>query len=151
MPKYTKSSGGLAKANAARKKPEYSQEWSDRICGLIASSSKSIPCMCREQRLLDPKFPTPDTIFLWKMHHPDFSEAYELAKQHQVSAHIEETIALADDVTGDISRNRLQIDTRKWVADRLQTYKMREEMKSAASPEALRALADQVEKYQRDY
>lgn len=108
----------------------YSQETADRICLLIASSTKGIKRLCRENS----DWPTPQNIFRWVFKHPHFRDQYARAKANQVELLAEEALEIAYDGSSDtyideknnercdhewVARSRLKIDTIKWFASKL--------------------------------
>jgi hypothetical protein len=71
----------------------------------------------------DPKVPSLPTIYSWlNRMHPMFKEcffnAYNEAKRLQAEAMAEEIVDISDG-SGDIQKNRLRIDTRKWLASKI--------------------------------
>ncbi len=108
----------------------YSQELATEICDTIASTSKGIKRLCKD----NPDWPSQDTIFSWLKTYSEFSEQYAQAKRLQVEVLIHEILEIADDSSQDylvddkgryvinnanINRARLKIDTRKWIACKL--------------------------------
>jgi hypothetical protein len=109
---------------------DYTHELAHEICDAIASSSKGIKKLCKENS----HWPNPDTIFSWLMQHKEFSDLYARAKQHQVESLVDDVLEIADDTSNDytvredgklvvdhvhIQRAKLKIDTRKWIAAKL--------------------------------
>ncbi|MGD0465907.1 MAG: hypothetical protein ABSA84_04360 [Gammaproteobacteria bacterium] len=109
---------------------DYTPVIANEICATIASSSKGIGRLCKD----NPNWPNQDTIFTWLKTYSDFSEQYARAKIVQVEVLIDEIIEIADDPSQDnltngqsqticnnasINRARLRIDTRKWIASKL--------------------------------
>ncbi len=108
----------------------YTPELAAAICDAIASSSKGIRRLSKENE----GFPNPDTIYRWVKEHKDFSDQYAQAKRQQIEVIVDEIIEIADDTSHDtsindagkviinhehINRSRLRIDTRKWLASKL--------------------------------
>lgn len=108
----------------------YTPELGKQICEDIASSSHGIKQLCRE----NPHWPSHDTIYKWLVRHPEFADYYTNAKRAQITVFIDEIIEIADNDKHDkminehdkevanyeyISRSRLRIDTRKWLACKL--------------------------------
>lgn len=109
---------------------DYSEELAKLICDTIASCSKGIKTLCKE----NPKWPSYNTIYRWLPIHAEFSDLYARAKQQQIEVLVEEILEIADDSSNDyiensegklivnhehINRCRLRIDTRKWLAAKL--------------------------------
>jgi hypothetical protein len=104
----------------------YSDELAKEICKAIATTSKSIIRLCKENE----HWPVPSTIYLWRIENEIFSELYTKARMQRVEVFVDETIDIADDTKKDtrddgscnsewLNRSRLRIDTRKWYASKL--------------------------------
>ncbi len=76
------------------------------------SNGESMRTVCR-----DPKMPSMDTMWRWIRENRDFSERYARAKQESSDAMAEDIMDIADEPTDKegIQRNRLRVDTRKWL------------------------------------
>lgn len=113
-----------------RPRVNYSLELADEICKKLATSNKGIKQLCAE----NPNWPAGETVFLWRIAHKEFGDAYTVAKQHQIEVIVDEILQIADDSSKDtivdengvevcnrdwINRSRLKIDTRKWLACKL--------------------------------
>ena len=109
---------------------DYTPELVNEICSTIASSSKGISRLCKDNLI----WPTKETIFAWLKTYGDFSDQYARAKRLQIEVMVDEIIEIADDSSQDniinkqgqiicnnesINRARLRIDTRKWIASKL--------------------------------
>ena len=115
---------------------DYNEDIANRLCTEIASSSKSLRTLCKGDDM-----PDISTIMRWIKKHEEFREQYARAKEAQADYLIEEMIDIADNgsndfmtvVIGDleyekenkevISRSRLRVDTRKWIASKLKPKK----------------------------
>jgi len=112
--------------------PEQYASWSvelgDKFCELIAAG------LTMDQAMRYPGMPaTKNTIYAWLHKYPDFKEKYKIAKMARVESYVDEMIEIADDCTDDITmgvngpmiktssirRAALRIDTRKWIAARI--------------------------------
>lgn len=108
----------------------YTAELAEEICTTIASSTSGTKRLCIER----PHWPSQDTIFTWLKNYSEFSEQYARAKVCQVEALVDEMLDIADDSSLDtsvdengksvcnsaaVSRAKLKIDTRKWLACKL--------------------------------
>lgn len=108
----------------------YSYEWAEKICEKIATTTKGIKSLCNE----NPDWPCFNTVFEWLFKHKDFGDLYAIAKKSQVEVFVDELIQIADDSNKDIilndkgeeifnrefaARSRIRIDTRKWIACKL--------------------------------
>lgn len=136
---------------------EYTKEMGDHICELVASSSHGLLKLTQ----LYPELPSKMTINRWRYRVPAFRDQYALAKIAQADRLAEECLDIADDDSNDtkinpdtgeeiannefISRSRLRIDTRKWLAAKLlpkQYGKPAEEIQK--SPEDKKALVAEL-------
>lgn len=109
---------------------DYTIELVREICEAVATTSKGIKALCKENE----NWPIHDTIYRWLMSYKEFSDLYARAKRQQVEVIIDEILTIADDSSNDtyvnddgklivdhehINRARLRVDTRKWVAAKL--------------------------------
>lgn len=109
---------------------DYNPEIAARICELLSIYPYGLSKLTRTFTDL----PVPSTIHLWRIKHQEFSDAYNKAKLAQADLLAEESLDIADDVSGDysesedgnircnnefVNRSRLRIDTRKWLAGKL--------------------------------
>lgn len=108
---------------------EYSAEWVELICGRI-SRGESVRKIGG-----DAGWPSKPTIMAWLTRHEDFRTAYAIACELRAEHLAEEALEIADDasrdtkVVGDgdkavcdqewVSRSRLRVDTRKWMAAKM--------------------------------
>jgi Bacteriophage Sf6, terminase small subunit-like len=97
---------------------DFTQQLADHICGLI-SDGRSLRSILRD----DDTMPAMSTIFKWLREHQSFSEQYTRAKEEQADALAEDMQDIADNPTGDVQRDRLRVDTRKWIASKLKPKK----------------------------
>ena len=113
----------------------YSAETAFKICEAIADG-QSLRSICAEADM-----PAKSTVLRWLAddQHEGFLAQYELARQAQADAIVDEIVDIADDATNDwmerlpedkrgpgwdlngehVQRSKLRIDTRKWLAARL--------------------------------
>ena len=116
---------------------DYTQEMADRICERLAEGI-SLRSVC-----LDEEMPCKSTVFKWLREIPGFSDQYARAKEESADAFVEDMLDIADDGRNDwmeqldkdgdaigwrengeaISRSRLRVDTRKWIASKLKAKK----------------------------
>lgn len=119
----------------ARDKIFYTDEEKEKlfteICDVVATSEKGLGVLIKE----NPRWPrSRETIYEWRRNDKKFDDMWRTAKAHQVEVLIDEIIEIADDKSNDnlidrhgnehcnkewVSRSRLRIDTRKWVACKL--------------------------------
>ncbi|STY31504.1 Uncharacterised protein [Legionella wadsworthii] len=145
---------------------KYNSELVEEICNAIASTSKGIRVLCKENM----HWPCQDTLFAWLKKYPEFSEQYAQAKICQIELLIDEILEISDDESNDyfihedgtvvtnnssINRSRLKIDTRKWLASKLvpKVYGNRidSDIQFQMSEELQKLSEEFNEKYSRDY
>ena len=109
-------------------------------------------------------------MFTWLKRYPEFSEQYAQAKICQIELLVDEIMEISDDASQDqyvnelgvvvpnppaITRARLKVDTRKWLASKLvpKVYgnKIDIEGDNSMSEELRQLSADLEAKYVRDY
>lgn len=118
-----------------RRRPTgYSQAASDRVCEAIATSRLGLKKMTEA----DGTLPREGTINQWRKLYPDFSDAYDAARERQAEMLLDDCVEIADDRDKDmvpraakdgawefisnptnVARAKLQIDTRFKMAGRL--------------------------------
>lgn len=113
---------------------DYSVAVGDIICDRIAAG-ESMRKICREEDM-----PGLSTVFRWLSLVPAFLEQYKLAQEVRAETLADELVEIADEgetkvVLGSdgttavvydstaVARNRLRVDTRKWVASKLKAKK----------------------------
>ncbi len=118
-------------AHAGGRPSMYNLALAKKICRAISSSTDSLSKICFRNK----DFPLRDTIWEWRLDHPEFADMYNHAKRTQADLLAEEILAISDDASGDIminentgrevmnseyvARSRLRVDTRKWIACKL--------------------------------
>lgn len=98
--------------------PEYTPEIGAEICRRL-SEGESLRRICLEERM-----PDRSTVLLWavcpKELTEEFSRQYAKARQAQAEGYIEDVVDIADGADGgDPIRDRLRVDTRKWIASKV--------------------------------
>lgn len=121
---------------------DYTPELATAIC-LRLVDGESLRTICAS-----PDMPDKATVFRWLARHDDFRDQYARAREAQAERLFEECLDIADDATGDwaakqlgdegptvavvdhehISRSRLRVDTRKWMAGKLAPKKFGEKV-----------------------
>lgn len=118
---------------------KYTQEIADKICSLVATTSKSMRTICKEVGI------DYQTHLNWFRSHPEYFDQYARAKEDQSDLLIEEMIEIADDSSEDeettdngvrinsefVQRSRIRIETRKWIASKLKPKKYGERIQHA--------------------
>lgn len=96
----------------------YSQELADRLCEQLADG-KSLRTICKSEDM-----PGKTTVLRWLRDNEDFRGQYARARDEQADSIADEMIDIADGGDGgDVQRDRLRVDTRKWVASVLKPKK----------------------------
>lgn len=106
----------------------YTPELARLICEKVATHTCSLSEICQK---FD-EFPTKQTVNEWRFRYKEFSAMYAVAKLHQAELMAEEIDELSrekyyyTDAEGNsrvdggfIQSQRLQVDTRKWMASKL--------------------------------
>jgi len=113
--------------------PVYSEDLMQEICDTIACSPLKIDLILKSQK----HFPGRDLFYRWINKYPIAREMYAVAKQTQIDFFVENMIDISEDESRDIihdmngqksnsaaiARDKLKIDTIKWMAERLQPKK----------------------------
>ena len=108
---------------------DYTPEIAQRICDATATTTESYTKICETNR----DFPAREIMRLWRYRHSQFKAMYEVAKQEQAELYVEELRERARDRSEDlissaqgdkpnpaaIARDKLIIDTDKWIACKL--------------------------------
>lgn len=116
--------------NQGGRPTDYSEEIADIILERIMDG-ESLRSICSADDM-----PSRTTVFRWLHKHKDFSDQYARAKEEQAEMFADELVSIADeqetftkeggevayDATA-VARNRLRIDTRKWVVSKLKPKK----------------------------
>lgn len=97
---------------------DYSQELADRICEGL-SDGKSLRAICRAEDM-----PGKTTVFRWLQSNLEFRDQYARAREAGADSLADEMVDIADGLeSDDVQRDRLRVDTRKWVASVLKPKK----------------------------
>jgi hypothetical protein len=125
---------------------DYTPELGERICEVVALNPKGLPALCDEYKW----FPADETIRKWRYRHPEFNGNYMRAKEFQLEQMAEVILDICDetpvcempDPDGGVSlrvdgagvqRNRLRVDTRKWIMSKLAPKRFGEKSEVALS------------------
>jgi hypothetical protein len=119
MPSRTKHRSIQVPAKIGRP-TKYSPEWAEGFCALIAEGqSVAEICERRDQ-------PSQQSVYTWLRENEDFLERYARAREAQADLFFKECLEIADrgkdgenESQARIQRDRLRVDTRKWMAARL--------------------------------
>lgn len=125
----------VGEINPVGRPPIYTLDLSGRLCGYL-SMGQSLRTACKQEGM-----PSIMTVYSWMNKHPEFIEQYTRAKMEAAEAMAEDMLDIADEsptaveidkdgnVVGTkldsagIARNRLRVETRKWVASKLKPKK----------------------------
>ncbi len=130
----TKGGGAaLTDAPKPRGRPsDFTEELADIICERIADGA-SLRSICAADDM-----PNKSTVFRWLAAHKGFADQYTRAREEQAETLADEIVQIADDGSNDtyldrlgkervntdvISRSKLRVDARKWVASKLKPKK----------------------------
>ncbi len=91
---------------------KYKQSLIEEIL-LRYSNGESLTKICKDKHM-----PKRNTIYRWRLHYPEFGDAYLLAQEQHVDAVIDEAGIIVDSEP-DPQRARVRVDYRKWLASRL--------------------------------
>lgn len=97
---------------------DFTQELADRICSELADG-RSLRAICDGD-----DFPSVGTVLRWVGENKSFQEQYARAREIQAETHADAIVSISDGPeSGDDSiktaRDRLRVDSRKWVASKL--------------------------------
>lgn len=106
---------------------DYSIELAEMICEQIATTRYSLRKICEGEGM-----PDHATVRRWLIKHEDFRDLYARAKEEQADSLADEMLDAAFDEGDDekpfvggnhIQRDRLKVDTLKWIASKLKPKK----------------------------
>ena len=100
---------------AKRGRPSvYTPEIAEKICERL-SQGESLKSICRDEEM-----PADSTVRQWAIDdHEGFSAHYARARDGYLDHMADETLVISDDSEGDVARDRLRVDTRKWYLSKL--------------------------------
>jgi hypothetical protein len=93
--------------------PKFSQELFDTICQRIAKG-ESLRKICE-----DADMPTRNNFEAWAESTDDLRGQYARAREARAEHIFDEMLGIADDEAKDPQRDRLRIDTRKWMLSKM--------------------------------
>lgn len=101
--------------------PLYTPELATELCKRIASCSHGIHVICAAEDM-----PSVTTVYEWLYEYPEFAERYARARTAQSEVLAQDIIRLSDEANlthEHINKAKLQVDSRKWVASKLNPKK----------------------------
>lgn len=97
----------------------YTEELGDRICELVENGTP-LSRVCKMEG-----FPSAAVVYYWLRKIPEFEAKYSISKRVQLEGLADEMLEIADDTSEDrgnsvkVNRDRVKIDTRKFLLERL--------------------------------
>ncbi len=91
----------------------FTDELAAEICERIAAG-ETMTAIARE-----PHMPTRETVRVWRREREAFSAAFARARIDGMEAMADDIVSISDDVDGDPQRDRLRIDTRKFLMSKI--------------------------------
>lgn len=116
---------------------DYTPELAAAICEEIASG-RSLRSICD-----DAGMPAPKTVYAWIAKYEDFSNQYAKAQSDRTNWWAEQIVEISDDSSGDfielsegkiapnsvsVARDKLKVDTRKWLMSKMAPKKYGEKV-----------------------
>lgn len=132
---------------------KYTQELFDKICESIATSSKGLSAICKENNISRAIF------VIWIEKTPQNIDKYARAKEQQMDFMADEIIEIADDSSGDtkiteggnevqnpefINRSKLRVDARKWLMSKLAPRKYGERLDLTTNGESINRVPTEI-------
>lgn len=71
---------------------DYSTDLGERICTEIATNAEGLESICNRVA----EFPTPKTVYAWRIHRKDFCEMYMRAREQQAQLLADQIFTIAD-------------------------------------------------------
>lgn len=109
----------------------YNKELAEEICEQIATTNKGIATILKEKE----EYPSESSFYGWlNSGNKEFLELYARAKERQADRLVTEILSISDETENDttttedgreipnnewMSRSRLRVDSRKWLASKL--------------------------------
>lgn len=95
----------------------FSEAVADEICTRLANG-ESLRSICAEDR--EDHVPAMGTVLRWVVENEIFREHYVRAREIQAETLADDIVTIADGTSdGDVQRDRLRVDARKWVASKI--------------------------------
>ena len=105
-------------SNPIGRPTDYCLETSNTICSRLVAG-ESLNSISKDKAM-----PSIVTIYAWMRKFPEFLKNYEEAKANQIDTLADEILEISDNKDeGKVQRDRLRIDTRKWIAERMKPKK----------------------------
>lgn len=127
---------------------KFSQALADEICDRL-SKGESLRAICSgDEQTADGFMPHRATVMRWLESNEAFREQYARAREAQADHYVDEMLEIADSPNATVNpktgepevrdpqRDRLRVDTRKWIASRLAPKKYGDKITHANDPDA---------------
>lgn len=121
----------------------FTQAIADKICERIAGGESLIK-ICKSKSM-----PDRETVRRWlnKEEYDEFRGDYARAREDQADYHVDKIAAIADNKSidpGQVQRDRLRIDTRKWIAGKQKSkaYGDRQHVEHSVDADTARILSE---------
>lgn len=110
---------------------KYNKEIADKICDAISTSSKGLSSITKKLGVDN------STVYRWMDDNEEFRNKYTRAREDQADYLADQMLAIADKSEGDdkafvginrIHRDKLRLETRKWIASKLKPKKYGDKM-----------------------
>jgi len=88
---------------------KFTQALADSICERLAAG-ETLRAICRDKDM-----PAHPTVLDWVNGKKQFSDQYARARETGYAQMADQLTEIADNLTGDPARDRLRLDTRKWL------------------------------------
>lgn len=111
---------------ASKEQTKFSKELVITICDLLGDG-KSLRTACKEVGIQT------RTFYTWLADDEFTQRQYARAKEEAADNFVEEMLEIADEKTGDPNRDRLRLDTRKWIASKLKPKRYGDKLDLAVS------------------
>ena len=107
----------MTEKHAGGRPTDFSQEIADAVFTHMVEG-KSVRSFCANKAN-----PSLTTLYRWLRENPEFRQQYESGLEMRADTHAEQLIEISEDDTGDVQRDRLKVDTRKWLMSRMKPKK----------------------------
>lgn len=91
----------------------FTQEVADQVCQKLAEG-QSLRKACSVEGM-----PAASTVLLWTRAQGGFSEQYTRAREIGYQLLADQILEISDDKAGDVARDRLSVDSRKWMLSKM--------------------------------
>lgn len=110
---------------------EFSQDTAGYICEQLIEG-KSLRSVCTQDGM-----PAASTVCRWLSQNEEFRKQYVHARELQADALFDQCLDIADGSCADVQRDRLKVDTRKWMAAKLAARKYGEKIDVTSNGETV--------------